>query len=134
MNHSVKYFESIVRRLSGTQRELLVDHIDQGAPVRPQQALTRSALLALDLIRSTRPHDRHPRRTVLTEKGRMVLAMLLGQYADALVKAGYALMPSGFLDGQPDETPMQVLERLKAKPVRPRVIPLPDVSSDGTEA
>lgn len=132
MDHSLSFFASIVRRLSGAQRELLIEHIDQGCPVLPQQVITRNALLALELIRSTRPLDRHPRRTVLTERGRMVLAMLLGQYADALVKAGYSLMPSGFLEGQPDETPMQVLERLKAKPTA-KISP-PALSPDGKEA
>jgi hypothetical protein len=75
--------------MSKQQRDSLIDHANGPQPIviGPDSA-TRSSLIARGLLR----YETHNRwkspthRTVLTEFGREVLCMVLGDYADALVR------------------------------------------------
>jgi hypothetical protein len=96
--------ESTIRNLSPNQRDLLVDHIDHAVDVvLSNQHLfnARNALMKLGLLKGT--ETIRPRTTVLTERGRMAVGMILGECADALVRAGLL----------EQENPLQVLAQLK---------------------
>jgi hypothetical protein len=101
--------KTFVHNLSTAQRDLLIRHIDRAVDVVIcDQPRSREALLKTGLLKPELPGPQpKPRRTVLTEKGRRAVAMILAEYAEALVAAGY-------LEAYQEETPMQVLQRLKA--------------------
>jgi hypothetical protein len=99
--------DAAVRKLTSHQRNLLIDHIDGPVDVVVTDAhkvQCRNALIGLGLLRGTPSQAVRPRLTVLTERGRMAVAMVLGDYADALVRAGLL----------EQENPLLVLKRLKA--------------------
>jgi hypothetical protein len=99
--------DAAIRKLSTHQRNLLIDHIDGEVDVvvsDPHKVQCRNALMALGLLRGSPTQAVRPRITVLTERGRMAVAMILGDYADALVRAGLL----------EQENPLLVLKRLKA--------------------
>lgn len=96
-----------VSRLSGYQRGMLIAHIDGAVDVTTHghhHVVVRNSLMSNGMLRGETPGGR-PRATVLTERGRMALAMVLGDYADALIRAG-------LLD---QERPIEVLARIKAR-------------------
>lgn len=82
----------IAEDLSALQRNFLIKHID-GAKEIPvpvfvhEQTGPRANLIKRDLIKLNRP--KFASKTLLTDKGRAVLAIILGDYADALVRAGF---------------------------------------------
>lgn len=83
--------ENFVRGLQYRQRDMLVAHVDGAVPIKVAEshvAATRYSLVRLGLLRYTDRSVR-PRATELTEVGRQALGILLGVYADALVKAGF---------------------------------------------
>lgn len=99
--------DASIRKLTMLQRNLLIDHIDGEVDVvlsDPHKTQTRNAMMVLGLLRGTPSQANRPRATVLTERGRMAVAMILGDYADALVRAGLL----------EQENPLLVLQRLKA--------------------
>lgn len=90
--------EDFVRDLKQRQRDLIVEHVDGTVAIIANDKTrwaTRFTLIKMGLLRyngrSMRPHS-----TELTEAGRQALGMILGWYADSLVKAGYG--PDTFLD------------------------------------
>ena len=107
--------DAAIRKLSSPQRNLLIDHIDGEVDVTVHGAhlvQCRNALIAYGLLRGSPIGASRPRATILTDRGRMAVAIILGDCADMLVRAG--------LD---QEAPLQVLQRLKAadtegKPLR----------------
>lgn len=108
----MKMTDIAIRRMTAAQRDFLLRHVpDRKVPVNLQDApQTRISLTGLGLIQGyplNLPGSR-PRHTVLTERGRYAAALLLGDYADALVAAG-------FLDLPLDERPLAVLQRMKAE-------------------
>lgn len=108
-----------VRRLTPNQRDLLIEHVDGEVDVVKSdhhQSIVRNSLMQLGMLRGT--EKVRPRFTVLTDRGRLALAMVLGQCADSLVRAGLLEQPN----------PLDVLRRLKEQlaldgPVIPRVRP-----------
>ena len=60
-------------------------HIDGPVQVTISSHLTRTALVAKNLLHHDRPV--HPRQTSLTSDGRYAIAVILGDAADALVVA-----------------------------------------------
>lgn len=95
-----------VRRLTTYQRDLLVDHIDgEMDVVTANRHLTgvRNSLMRVGLLKGATPNTNRPRCTVLTERGRMAVGMILGECADALVRAGLLKQ----------RNPLQVLRDLK---------------------
>jgi hypothetical protein len=88
-------------RLSPPMRDVLIDHLDGGAcrylvPANVSGKVSRQLwakkrslvkLLRLGFLEWT---DRSHKFTVITEAGRGALAGLLGEYADALLRAGLA--------------------------------------------
>lgn len=85
--------QTIVERLSKLQRDLLIEHVRQD--MRPfttaqPESSTRASLILRGLIRYE-PDDRSmlgvPEGTVLTERGRAAVCVVLGWYMDALVAA-----------------------------------------------
>ncbi len=98
-----------IRKLRHAQRASLIRHIDQAVEVDIGDAPhTRLSLISLGLIQGYPIGAVRPRHTVLTEAGRYAAALILGDYADALVAAG-------FLDFPLDEQPYAVLQRMKAE-------------------
>lgn len=102
-----------VNQLTANQRDVLISHVDGAVDVTlsdPNLVMARNSLMVKGFLRGdspSGPRSFRPRQTVLTERGRMALGMLLGIYADALTKAG-------LLD---EERPIKVLERIKARAV-----------------
>lgn len=88
------------RRLSHAQRELLIAHVPAHCPVdntisKPAADRRRTArsLIGEELIRYETDSER-PMFSVLTETGREVVAVVLGDYAEALIRAGYTGLES----------------------------------------
>ena len=76
--------------LATKPRELLVEHVKGFVPlVRGPLEITRGALLRRGLVRYkySGSTSRFPVATVLTEEGREVVCVILGQYADSLIAA-----------------------------------------------
>lgn len=97
---------STILRLKIPQREMLIAHIDGEVPVvrsAEGRSQVRDSLILHGLLRGSTNTPR-PRATVLTEDGRRALGIILGDYADALSRAG--------LFEQAD--PVRVLKELKA--------------------
>lgn len=106
----MKLTDIAIRKLSAAQREYLIRHVADRVPVNTggPTAGPRIALSGYGLIRGW-PYEVHrPRFTELTDHGRYAAALLLGDYTDALVAAGYLEFPL-------DERPFEVLQRLKAE-------------------
>ncbi len=108
---------TFVRNLTIAQREALIKHVEAAQPrvfnhsdteKRTFQA-TVSRLIGLQLVMGDNPI--RPRFTTLTMAGREAVAMVLGEYADALVAAGCLEM----VGGKPALRPIEVLARLKEK-------------------
>lgn len=85
----------VADQLSKPQRDRLVEHVDGAAWIEPgieadDVARMRSltSLANLGLIRFPHTASHRPRKSVITEDGRMVLAMVLADYAEALLRAG----------------------------------------------
>lgn len=98
--------DATIRKLSSYQRGLLIDHIDGQVAVRlvDNLVMARKALIDAGLLIGIPANTARPRYTSLTERGRMAVAMILGDYADALVR-------SGLLE---QENPLNVLRQLQA--------------------
>jgi hypothetical protein len=98
-----------IRRLTKSQRDFLIDHIDGEVAVVLANnhciSTVRTSLLKAGLLKGSPPNSQRPRATLLTERGRMAVGLVLADYADALVRAGV-------LDQQ--LTPLAVLRSLKA--------------------
>lgn len=97
-----------VRQLSPAQRDHLIDHIDGAVAIvraGPHLAPVRHSLLKLSLLQPQERGTTRPAFTILTERGRRAVGMILGECADALVRAG-------LLEQQ---NPLQVLRELKAR-------------------
>jgi len=81
--------EAVVRLLSPAQREMLIAHIDAALDVTTDQTQhVRAALMKAGFLRGHPFGAARPRLTVLTTEGRYAVGMILGSYADALVRAG----------------------------------------------
>lgn len=94
-----------IRRLKPAQRDLLVDHIDGSVQLSVSRLVqTRASLLKAGLLRGHPSHAARPPETVLTEAGRRAVGVILGDCADALVRAGLLAQ----------ENPLQVLAQLRA--------------------
>lgn len=106
----VTSFESKVRALTSAQRSHLLRHLDGaliGITVGADYQQTVAALVRLRLVLPV-PHNAvRPRHTITSEPGRRAIAILLADAADALVRAG-------LLEAETAESPMDVLQRLKA--------------------
>lgn len=80
----------IINKLSKPQRDSLMAHADGPQPiVVSPEILTRSALIDRGLIRYVIPGGvptARPHRTALTEIGREVLCVMLGDLADTLAR------------------------------------------------
>lgn len=90
-----------VDSLSAPQVDLLIEHIDCAVGVHRRRIRLTRSLIRLGLIRPEANAQVRPRFTVLTDIGRGTVANLLARQADALA------------EGQPRETPLQILRRLK---------------------
>lgn len=97
--------DGAIRSLTNIQREMLIAHIDGAVLIiRADYNKVLRALVLRGLLRPSTPHSVRPRATILTEEGRRALGIILGDYADALVRAGLL----------EQENPMQVLRQLQA--------------------
>lgn len=105
--------DATIRKLSSYQRALLIDHIDGQVAVRlvDNLVMARKALIDAGLLKGVPVNTARPRYTSLTERGRMAVAMILGDYADALVRAGLLAQ----------ENPLNVLRQLQASRQAPEI-------------
>lgn len=105
----MKVSDGDIRALRTGQREMLLRHVNRPVEVNihdhPQ---IRISLLAKGLLRGYPTDAARPRHTVLTEHGRYAACLILGDYADALVAAGFLDFPLG-------ERPLAMLQRWKAE-------------------
>lgn len=89
--------KSVAGSLRRTERDILIEHVDGSSDVPVQFSVSdrqtaRNRLILKGLLRADRI-DR-PRKTIITEDGRQVLAYVLADYAEALVRAGYVGLAS----------------------------------------
>jgi hypothetical protein len=121
-------FAKEVRDLSSAKRAHLIRHIDGervGVLTGAEFIQTTGALIRLNLVMAMPHNQARPRYTIATEAGRHAIAILLADAADALVRAGV-------LDaGPPEETPMDVLRRLKAAKQRANQLKLLEAGLPG---
>jgi len=105
---------TFVRSLSIPQREILIKHApgpveyviyrsDQDYKKEIGRLTATRKMIDMQMIRGD--HPRRPRYTSLTRHGREAVAMILAEYAEALISAG-AL--------EPELRPLEMLEKLKA--------------------
>lgn len=107
--------DGAIRALTNIQREMLISHIDGAVLIiRADYNKVLRALVLRGLLRPSSPQTTRPRATILTDEGRRALGVILGDYADALVRAGLL----------EQENPMQVLRRLQAART-PHLQPVP---------
>jgi len=109
MSHS-----RVAKHLSPLQRNFLIKHINGGREIPVPVFMTelkgpRLALIRLGLLRPNR--QAFASKTLLTEDGRMVLAIILGEYADALVRAGFTGVASPL--GVETRQPVDVREPIR---------------------
>ncbi len=96
--------DEAIRKLSPNQRSLLIDHIDGEIQIAgAHQIKARNSLMQAGLLRGPNHQINRPRTTVLTEAGRRAVGVILGDYADGLVRAGLLEQTN----------PLAVLRRLK---------------------
>jgi hypothetical protein len=103
----LKIGDGAIRKLSSAQRSFLIDHVDgevELTPARRHLIQVRNSLMKMKLLRGAIAHTIRPRGTVLTEHGRYAVGVILGDYADGLVRAGLL----------EQENPLWVLKQLKA--------------------
>jgi hypothetical protein len=78
--------------LSKFQRDFLIEHIDRQVPIiraeHGARAKTANALIAAGMLRLVPTGARFPQGTKLTDVGREAVCIILGEYADALSRAG----------------------------------------------
>lgn len=120
MSSTATISDSKIRRMTSMQRDLLIDHIDGELDVHLTNVHlinVRNSLMKIGLLRGATNNTTRPRTTVLTERGRMAVGIILGDYADALVRAGLF----------EQENPLQVLRRLleSRRAESPPLIPRP---------
>lgn len=98
----------IANRLTRVMENLLVSHIDGPVTVREGETpTTRIALIRLGLIKPDRDH--RPHHTMITERGRAVMAYVLGRYADVLSRV--ALMRAEKAARNPESELASVMQR-----------------------
>jgi len=84
--------EYVIKKLTKLQREFLIDHVDGMRPFidQPVDNQVRESLITRHMIRyepDIRSRLGRPDGTVLTDDGRSALGYVLGDYADALIRA-----------------------------------------------
>lgn len=99
--------DGLVKRLTQHQRDLLVEHIDGEVEIARASHLVpvRNSLMRTGMLKPAQTGTTRPKGTLLTERGRQVVGMILGEAADQLVRAG--------LLEQLD--PVQALREIKAR-------------------
>lgn len=95
---------NIANALRRTERDLLIEHVDGSKDVPAQVYVghnqsPRNSLILKGLVRPDR--RKRATKTLITEDGRQVLAYILGEYADALIRAGYVGLASPIEPNRP---------------------------------
>lgn len=96
-----------IRKLSRTQRNFLLRHIDGPYEMddRDRQiVIARNVMLGAKLVYGFPLGSLKPRKTMLTDAGRQAVCAILGEAADALVRAGLL----------EQENPIDALRRLQS--------------------
>jgi hypothetical protein len=100
--------EGFPMSLSTTMRDVLIEHLDGAAvPIvrRPgDRDRVVKALILRGLLKVNSNQAKAPTHTLITEPGRAELAALLGEYADAIVRAKFQMPPQAEA-----ETPMRLV-------------------------
>ena len=88
---------SIARNLTIIQRNCLIAHVNGPQPFLTNDARpTKRSLIEYGLLRAPcggQPRVSRPKELVLSELGREVVCIVLGQYAEALIAAGALEFP-----------------------------------------
>ena len=86
-NRPPPYAPGIARRLSRSQRNILINHVmgEQPFIVGPETATVQS-LMTLKLLKGDKTLN--PKNTSLSYLGREVVCVVLAEYAEALLRAG----------------------------------------------
>lgn len=95
---TVKLTKARVRTLSQNCKDLLIEHIHGEVPIirgRAErfQVAVQFGMIGAGFLLSVPPGSPRPRGTVLSHLGREAVCMVLGDYADALTKAGVLDLP-----------------------------------------
>lgn len=87
------FHDQVAKRLSRRRAELLLEHIDHPREVREKGDTLRSlkTMAQEGLLYFTPPDSPRPHFSNITLDGRQVLATILGNYAEALIRAGYTV-------------------------------------------
>jgi hypothetical protein len=105
----------LIRRLSQDQRDMLIEHIDRIVPIDQHRGRrTLDWLLEHKLLKGHPSNTFRPTGTSLTQDGRAAVCIILGECADALIRAGLLELDNT------EETPLEVLRRMRAERVIPR--------------
>lgn len=100
------FHDEIARKLPDAARALLIEHVDGSRFVEVpvvigERTKTRHTLLNLGLLKpgwidadgvQHGTYSVRPSTTYITDDGRQVLAVILANYADALIRAGYGIV------------------------------------------
>jgi len=95
--------------LSSKMRDVMIDHLDgRAVPIiriselsgveasrAADRHITTRALLLRGFLKPNSNQTKNPVYTLITEKGRAELCALLGEYADAILRARFELPPRG---------------------------------------
>lgn len=112
--------DATIRRLSAAQREMLMAHVDGWAPIvvvsgKVSSRKTRRALIDLGLlflVRGRGAINRRPRKTKITDEGRRVLGIILGDQADQIARAQARASDAAFDAGEAART-LNALQKLR---------------------
>lgn len=80
-----------IRKISRTQRDFLLKHVDGPHEMdeRDRQVVkAKNAMLRAGLVQGVPRGDPRPRTTELSDAGRQAVCAILGEAADALLRAG----------------------------------------------
>jgi hypothetical protein len=99
-----------ILQMSRPQRDLILRHVKCPQPVRAADSkVCRNALLRRGMLLLLPPNSPRPQYTSLSSIGKYAADVLLIEYIEVLVRAGVIESPAS-----PAESPMEVLQRLKA--------------------
>jgi len=114
---------TFISRLSHMQRRVLFEHIEGPKAIDTSDSHRQQTLKALSrvsLIRGFPYGARRPSATELTNEGREVVAKLLSEYAETLIRAGCLDVDEKTAE---ELKPFRMLARLKAVRANGRLLP-----------
>ena len=92
------FFRWQAHKLSETQQQYLMDHVDGRRPVINDRGEggTRHALVQRGLVKYHPANAARPQQTIITDRGRGVLCAILGMMGDALQRKEISMEGYGY--------------------------------------